>query len=98
MYFQLINDDINQNKERIQLYSKVNENNDDFEAKINENFDDLTEKERKVATMVRIGKTSKQIAIQLNISVASVDNYRYAIRKKMKVPKGKSLGAFIKNI
>jgi len=93
-----INDDINQNKEKIQLYSKVNENNDDFESKINERFDDLTDKERKVATMVRIGKTSKQIAIQLNISVASVDNYRYTVRKKMKVPKGESLGTFIKNI
>lgn len=93
-----INDDINQNKEKIQLYSKVNKNNDDFEAKINERFDSLSDKERKVTTMVRLGNTSKQIAIQLNISVASVDNYRYIVRKKMKVPKGESLGTFIKSI
>ncbi len=93
-----INEDINQNTEKIQLYSKIDKNNDDFEAKINERFENLTDKERKVATMVRIGKTSKQIATQLNISVASVDNYRYTVRKKMKVPKGKPLGTFIKNI
>ncbi len=93
-----INDDIDRDKEKIQLYSKVDENNDDFKSKMSENFENLTDRERKIATMIRIGKTSKQIGIQLNISVASVDNYRYIIRKKMNVPKGKSLGTFIKGL
>jgi DNA-binding CsgD family transcriptional regulator len=48
--------------------------------------------------MLRLGQSSKQIALQLNISAASVDNYRYAIRKKMNIPKGESLKMFIQNI
>jgi len=93
-----INSDIEQNKEKIQLYKQVNETNDSFRAKIAQMYDNLSEKEKKVATMLRLGQTSKQIALQLNISAASVDNYRYTLRKKMNIPKGESLKMFIQNI
>ncbi|MEL6809900.1 MAG: LuxR C-terminal-related transcriptional regulator [Bacteroidota bacterium] len=93
-----INSDIEQNKEKIQLYKQVNETNDSFRAKIEQLYTNLSEKEKKVATMLRLGQTSKQIALQLNISAASVDNYRYTLRKKMNIPKGESLKMFIQNI
>jgi len=93
-----INNDIEQNKEKIQLYQQVNETTDSFRAKINEMYKSLSDKEKKVATMLRLGQTSKQIALQLNISAASVDNYRYTIRKKMNISKGESLKMFIQNI
>lgn len=93
-----INNDIDQNKEKIQLYQQVNETNDSFRAKIDQLYTNLNEKEKKVATMLRLGQTSKQIALQLGISAASVDNYRYNLRKKMEIPKGESLKNFIKNI
>lgn len=93
-----INNDIEQNKEKIQLYQQVNETTDSFRAKLDEQYDNLSDKERKVATMLRLGQTSKQIALQLNISAASVDNYRYTLRKKMNIPKGDSLKMFIQNI
>ena len=93
-----INNDIEQNKEKIQLYKQVNETNDSFRAKIDQLYQNLSDKEKKVATMLRLGQTSKQIALQLNISAASVDNYRYTLRKKMNIPKGKSLKMFIQNI
>ncbi len=93
-----INNDIEQNKEKIQLYKQVNETNDSFRAKIDQMYHNLSEKEKKVATMLRLGQTSKQIALQLNISAASVDNYRYTLRKKMNIPKGESLKMFIQTI
>ncbi len=93
-----INNDIEQNKEKIQLYQQVNETNDSFRAKIDQMYTTLSDKEKKVATMLRLGQTSKQIALQLNISAASVDNYRYTLRKKMNIPKGESLKMFIQNI
>lgn len=93
-----INNDIEQNKEKIQLYKQVNETNDSFRAKIDQLYQNLSDKEKKVATMLRLGQTSKQIALQLNISAASVDNYRYTLRKKMNIPKGESLKMFIQNI
>jgi DNA-binding CsgD family transcriptional regulator len=93
-----INNDIEQNREKIQLYQQVNETNDSFRAKIEQMYTTLSDKEKKVATMLRLGQTSKQIALQLNISAASVDNYRYTLRKKMNIPKGESLKMFIQNI
>ncbi|MEM7186089.1 MAG: LuxR C-terminal-related transcriptional regulator [Bacteroidota bacterium] len=93
-----INNDIEQNKEKIQLYKQVNETTDSFRAKIEQMYTNLSDKEKKVATMLRLGQTSKQIALQLNISAASVDNYRYTLRKKMNIPKGESLKMFIQNI
>jgi|AOAMet1_07_M0_10_2_1038527.scaffolds.fasta_scaffold01742_2 tetratricopeptide (TPR) repeat protein/DNA-binding CsgD family transcriptional regulator len=93
-----INNDIDQNKEKIQLYQQVNETNDSFRAKIDQLYSNLNEKEKKVATMLRLGQPSKQIALQLGISAASVDNYRYNLRKKMEIPKGHSLKDFIKKI
>ena len=93
-----INNDIDQNKEKIQLYQQVKQTNDSFRAKIDQLYRNLNEKEKKVATMLRLGQPSKQIALQLGISAASVDNYRYNLRKKMEVPKGHSLKDFIKKI
>jgi DNA-binding CsgD family transcriptional regulator len=93
-----INSDMDQNREKIQLYQQVSETTDSFRAKIDQLYTNLNEKEKKVATMLRLGQTSKQIALQLGISSASVDNYRYNLRKKMAIPKGESLKAFIKEI
>lgn len=93
-----INSDMDQNREKIQLYQQVSETNDSFRAKLDQLYTNLNEKEKKVATMLRLGQTSKQIALQLGISSASVDNYRYNLRKKMEIPKGESLKVFIKNI
>ncbi len=93
-----INNDIDQNKEKIQLYQQVNETNDSFRAKIDQLYTNLNDKEKKVAIMLRLGQPSKQIALQLGISAASVDNYRYNLRKKMEIPKGHSLKDFINKI
>ena len=93
-----INNDIENDKEKIQLYKDVSQTNDSFGSKLDSKFDNLNDKEKKVATMLRLGQTSKQIALQLGITAASVDNYRYNLRKKMNVPKGKSLKTFIQNI
>ncbi|GAB5400999.1 MAG: hypothetical protein Aureis2KO_25840 [Aureisphaera sp.] len=93
-----INSDIEQNKEKVQLYQHIDETTDSFGAKIEQLYPNLSSKEKKVAIMLRLGQTSKQIGVQLNISPASVDNYRYNLRKKMEIPKGKSLKSFIQNL
>ena len=93
-----INDDISQNKEKVQLYSEIDETTDSFNHKLTSLYPNLTAKERKVATLVRLNHTSKQIALQLNITPASVDNHRSNIRKKMNVPKETSLSKFIKTM
>jgi len=93
-----INDDISQNKEKVQLYSEIDETTNSFNHNLTSLYPELTEKERRIATLVRLNHTSKQISLQLNITPASVDNYRSILRKKMNVPKGASIVKFIKNI
>jgi len=93
-----INDDITQNKEKAQLYSNIDENSDDFNTKINTRYANLSLKEKKIITFIRLEHSSKQIALQLNISPRSVDNYRIKLRKKMEVPKGTRLLDYIKSI
>ncbi len=93
-----INDDISQNKEKVQLYSEIDETTNSFNHNLTNLYPQLTEKERRIATLVRLSHTSKQISLQLNITPASVDNYRSILRKKMNITKGLSLSKFIKNI
>ncbi|PHS05664.1 MAG: hypothetical protein COA88_11865 [Kordia sp.] len=93
-----INDDISQNKEKVQLYTEINETTNSFNHKLTNLYPYLSEKERRIATLVRLNHTSKQISLQLNITPASVDNYRSILRKKMDVQKGTSIVKFIKNI
>jgi len=93
-----INDDINQNKEKVQLYSEIDETTNSFNHNLTNLYPQLTEKERRIATLVRLSHTSKQISLQLNITPASVDNYRSILRKKMNITKGTSLSKFIKSI
>ncbi len=93
-----VSNDIEKNEEKVALHLEASQKNAQFEQKINELFLDLTEKEKTIVTKVRLGQGSKEIAQNLNISKASVDNYRYLIRKKMNVPKGETLESFIKNI
>jgi len=93
-----INDDISQNKEKIQLYTEINETTSSFNHKLTNLYPDLTNKEKRIITLVRLNNTSKQISLQLNITPASVDNYRSSLRKKMNVPKGLPIAKFIKSI
>ena len=93
-----INDDINANEENVELYSNINQTKESFNHKIYSLYPEISEKEKKILTLVKLNHTSKQIATQLNISPASVDNYRYTLKKKMNVPKGTKLSSFIKKI
>ena len=93
-----LNNNLEQNKEKVALYSVVDNTRDAFYHKLRELYPKLNEKETRVAAYVRLNLASKQIGIQLNITKASVDNYRYSLRKKMGVPKDVFLYDFIKKI
>lgn len=93
-----INNTINQNSEKISLYSDAEDVKDSFFHKLKVVFPNLTDKEMRVASLVRMELSSKQIGQQLAISSASVDNYRSVLRKKMDIPKEQSLQDFLKEI
>jgi len=93
-----LNNNLEQNKEKVAIYSIADNTKDAFYHKLSELYPQLSVKEKRVAAFVRLNLTSKQIAIQQNISISSIDNYRYNLRKKMNVNKEITLNDFLKNI
>lgn len=71
---------------------------EDFNAKLLENFPDLTQQETRLATLLRLGFSSKYIATLLNITPKSVEISRYRLRQKLGLSKGDNLVNFIKSI
>jgi len=93
-----LNNNLEQNKEKVAIYSLADSTKDSFYHKLSNLYQNLTNKEKRVAAFVRLDLSSKQIATQLNISISSIDNYRHNLRKKMNVPKEITLSNFIKRI
>jgi len=93
-----LNSTLEQNSEKAVIYSIANNTKDAFYHKLSELYPDLTDKEKRVAAFIHLNLSSKQIAMQLNITRPSVDNYRYNLRKKMNMSREISLYDFIKRI
>lgn len=71
---------------------------EDFNAKLAENFPDLTQQERRLATLLRLGFSSKYIATLMSITPKSVEISRYRLRQKLGLSRGDNLVNFIKSI
>ena len=79
-----INEDIGKNKEKVELYTSIDEEISAFDMKIQKLFPELSKKERRMAAMIRLEYSSKQIASELNIALPTAYNYRLSMRKKIK--------------
>lgn len=80
------------------FYAQAESLHEDFNAKLGENFPDLTQQERRLATLLRLGFSSKYIATLMNITPKSVEISRYRLRQKLGLSKGDNLVNFIKSI
>ncbi len=78
-----IRDHINLNGSREEFNAHLTTVYESFIKKLNERYPDLTDHEKRLATLLRVNLTSKQIASVFNISPKSVDMGRYRLRKKM---------------
>lgn len=80
------------------FYAQAESLHEDFNAKMSENFPNLTQQERRLATLLRLGFSSKYIATLMNITPKSVEISRYRLRQKLGLEKGDNLVNFIKSI
>lgn len=80
------------------FYAQAETLHEDFNAKLSENFPDLTQQERRLSTLLRLGFSSKYIATLMNITPKSVEISRYRLRQKLGLSKGDNLVNFIKSI
>jgi phosphate/sulfate permease/DNA-binding CsgD family transcriptional regulator len=70
----------------------------DFMGRISLLYPDLSANEIRLAVLIRLGISSKEIATLLNISPKSVEINRYRLRKKLGLDRGANLTHFINNI
>ena len=64
-------------------------------ALLAERFPDVSETEMKVCRLIRGNLSTKEIAEFLSLSERTVETHRYNIRKKLSVPKGQNLNAWL---
>lgn len=83
---------------RAYFYAQAESLHEYFNAKLAENFPELTQQERRLATLLRLGFSSKYIATLMNITPESVEISRYRLRQKLGLSKGDNLVNFIKSI
>ena len=71
---------------------------DNFMAKLLAKFPDLHKNERKLCAYLRLGLSSKEIASLLNISLRSVETFRYRLRKKLGLAPRESITDFVQRL
>jgi inorganic phosphate transporter, PiT family len=82
-------------KEIDDFYGKIDKLHQDFMDKITEKYPELTEKERRLATLLRMNLSTKEIATLMNITPKSAEIARYRLRKKLDVPERENINQFL---
>lgn len=82
-------------KEQEQLFSRLQVVNPDFSKRLKQRAPKISPAEFKVAHLIRGAMTTKKIAKVLQVSERTVETHRQNIRRKLGVPKGKELSAFL---
>jgi phosphate/sulfate permease/DNA-binding CsgD family transcriptional regulator len=77
---------------------KTEQMHKDFMGRLTQLYPGLSANDVKLAVLLRLGISSKEMATLLNISPKSVEINRYRLRKKMGLDKGANLTQFINNI
>ena len=65
-----------------------------YQEQVTDPMDQITNRERQVLLLLAEGKTSKDVAVDLNISVYTVDAHRSRIMKKLQLRTGRDLVRF----
>ncbi len=93
---------INQSQRLTEELDKFQENvenaNKEFFEKLNKSYPDLTPNEKRLAALLRINLSSKEIASLNNISIKAVEMGRYRLRKKLDLATNDGLNDFFRNL
>lgn len=80
------------------FYSQAESMHRHFIAKLMERFPHLTEQEKRLATLLRLGFSTKEIAGLMNISPKSAEISRYRLRKRFHLAREENLIQFIHSL
>ncbi|MGE0089095.1 MAG: inorganic phosphate transporter [Bacteroidales bacterium] len=85
-------------KEKKEFYTQIEDIHKDFHAKLKTTYPNLTEMDKRLAGLLRLNLSTKEISSLLNISPKSVEIARYRLKKKLKLEKDNNLLKFISNL
>ena len=94
----MITQDLSIDRDREKFQMHINQQNSKFIHLLSESFPSMTNNEKRLASMLRLNLSSKEIASILNISPKSVEMNRYRLRKKLKVDPKVNLNDFIRDL
>ncbi len=80
------------------FYEKIEETHKGFTENLKEKYNELTDNDVRLAVLVRLNLSSKEIATLMNISPKSVEIARYRLRKKMGLKERENMTDILKNI
>lgn len=78
-------------KEVDSLYQEVEEKHRDFVSRLQMRCPSLSPRERRLAILLRLGLSSKEIASMMNLESKSVEMNRYRLRKKLKLDRSENI-------
>ena len=81
-----------------EFLAHVDQINNNFYFKLKEKFPNITENEQRLASLLKIGLSSKEIASILHITPKSVDTNRYRLRKKLELNQDINLHEYFLNL
>ena len=78
--------------------SKADMLHKDFTLQLESKYPKLTQQEKRLATLLRLGFSSKNISSLLNIAPKSVEINRYRLRQKLNLEKRENLVSFLQSL
>lgn len=94
----LIRQKMSFSKEKENFYGEVEMIHKDFKTKLETSFPSLTEQEKKLATLIRLNLSNKEIATLLSISPKSVEVSRHRLKRKLGLQSEDNLMQYINSI
>lgn len=81
-----------------EIYRQAEQVHVEFIEKLDEAYPNLTNKEKKILVLLRVGLSTKEMAPLLNISPKSVEISRYRLRTKLELDRNENLTQFIQSL
>lgn len=86
------------NKENKHIKNLLQKINDDFYINLSKAYPSLSEEEQRLCSLILLNLKNKEIASLLNLSVRSIENKRYRIRKKMQLESSEKLDEILQEL
>lgn len=86
-----LHQNLRMNKEVDSLYQEVEEKHRDFVSRLQMRCPSLSPRERRLAILLRLGLSSKEIASMMSLEPKSVEINRYRLRKKLKLDRSENI-------